>query len=143
MRDKFASYVPWIEEKLKAEVSEAASADSANLFLHLGAESPQGCPHAMGCSIFEEVEDRQFATIYISASDEYFGQVIKHEILHSLIPMGHLPEGNYLMSVRPEDPSQTHELSALEEMLLTLYNHPYLRADMTMERFRRYLVIVD
>ena len=143
MRDKFLSYVPWIEEKLKIEVSEAQSAETANIFLHLGVQSPPNCHHALGCSIYEEFEDKRFAAIYISAGDEYFGQVIKHELLHSLIPMGHLPVGNYLMSVSPEDPSQTHDLSPLEEKLLSLYNNPYLREDMTMEQFRRYLVIVD
>ena len=144
MRDKFLSYAPWIEEKLKIKVSEAESAETANLFLHLGVQSPPNCQHALGCNIYEELEDKRFATIYVSAdAGEYFGQVIKHELLHSLIPMGHLPVGNYLMSVRPEDPSQTHDLSPLEEKLLALYNNPYLREDMTMEQFQRYLVIVD
>ena len=143
MRDKFLSYAPWIEEKLKVKVSEAASSDAANIFLHLGVQSPPNCQHALGCSIYEELEDRRFATIYISAGDDYFGQVIKHEILHSLIPMGHLPVGNYLMSVSPDDPSQTHDLSQLEEKLLALYNNPYLREGMSMEQFRRYLAIED
>ena len=143
MRDKFLSYASWIEEKLKIKVSEAASAENANIFLHLGVQSPPNCHHTLGCSIYEEFEDRRFATIYISAGDDYFGQVIKHEILHSLIPMGHLPVGNYLMSVSPDDPSQTHDLSQLEEELLALYNNPYLREGMSMEQFRRYLAIVD
>ena len=141
LRDKFRSHIPWIEEKLKVKVSEAASSQAANLFLHLGVQSPANCPERYGCSIFEEVEDRQFATIYISAPDEFFSQVLKHELLHSLLPMGHLPEGNYLMSVRPEDPSQTHTLTPKEEKLLKLYTNPYLRADMTMEKFRQYLII--
>ena len=140
-REKFRAYIPWIEDKLKVKVSEAESSQAANLFLHLGVESPANCPERYGCSVFEEVDVRQFATIYISAPDEFFGQVLKHELLHALIPMGHLPEGNYLMSVRPPDPSQTHALTPLEEKLLALYTSPYLRADMTMEEFRRYLIV--
>ena len=141
LRDKFRSHIPWIEDKLKVKVSEAASSQAANLFLHLGVESPANCPERYGCSIYEEVEDRQFATIYISAPDEFFSQVLKHELLHALLPMGHLPEGNYLMSFRPSDPSQTHTLTTKEEKLLELYTNPYLRADMTMEKFRQYLII--
>ena len=141
LRDKFRSHIPWIEDKLKVKVSEAASSQAANLFLHLGVQSPPNCPERYGCSIFEEVEDRQFATIYISAPDEFFSQVLKHELLHSLLPMGHLPAGNYLMSFRPSDPSQTHTLTPKEEKLLELYTNPYLRADMTMEKFRQYLII--
>ena len=140
-REKFATYIPWIEEKLKVKVSEAESSETANLFLHLGVESPANCPERYGCNVYEEVEARRFSTIYISAPDEFFGQVLKHEILHALIPMGHLPEGNYLMSVRPPDPSQTHELTPLEEKLLALYTSPYLRQDMRIEEFRRYLII--
>ena len=143
MRDKFRSHVPWIEQKLKVKVSEADSSQAANLFLHLGVQSPVDCPERYGCSKYEEVEDRQFATIFISAPDEYFSQVLKHELLHAILPMGHLPQGNYLMSVRPPDPSQTHTLSEKEEKLLELYTHPYLRADMTMEKFRQYLIIED
>ncbi len=141
LRDKFRSFIPWIEQKLKVEVSEAQSSETANLFLHLGVESPPNCPHRLGCNTYEEVEDKRFATIYVSAPDEFFGQVLKHELLHALLPMGHLPEGNYLMSVRPTDPSQTHELTADEEKLLQLYTNPYLSEDMTMEQFRRYLII--
>ncbi len=141
MRDRFRTFIPWIEEKLGTEVSEAGSSEGANLFLHLGVQNPPDCPERYGCNRYEEVEDRVFATIYVSAPDEFFSQVLKHELLHALLPMGHLPEGNYLMSVRPADPSQTHTLSAHEEKLLKLYTHPYLRADMTMEQFRRYLVI--
>ncbi len=139
--EKFRSHIPWMEEKLKVKVSEASSAETAHILLHLGVQSPANCPERYGCSIWEEVEDRSFATIYISAPDEFFSQVLKHELLHALLPIGHLPEGDYLMSVRPPDPSQTHTLSPLEEKLLALYTHPYLRADMTMDQFRQYLVI--
>ena len=141
MRDKFRSYIPWIEEKLKVKVSEAASSQAANLFLHLGVQSPANCLERYGCSRYEDTGDKQFATIYISAPDEFFSQVLKHELLHAILPMGHLPEGNYLMSVRPPDPSQTHTLTPKEEKLLKLYTNPYLRADMTMEKFRQYLII--
>ena len=58
--------------------------------------------------------------------------------------MGHLPAGNYLMSARPTDPNQTQTLSELEEELLELYTHPYLRDGMRMEDFGdfgQYLVI--
>ena len=137
MRDKFTSLIPWTEEKLKVKVYEASSPQEANLFVHLGAQNPDGCYHAQGCSVFEET----FATIYVSAPDEYFAQVLKHEILHSLLPMGHLPQGNYLMSVRPDDPTQTHELTAFEEKLLALYTNPYLRDGIRMELFRQYLII--
>ena len=139
---KFTSLIPWINEKLGIQVEEAASAESANLFLHLGVPNPPGCFESYGCNIWEEGEAGASATIYISAPDEFHDQVLKHELLHALIPMGHLPQGNFLMSVRPTDPSQTHTLTALENSLLKLYTNPYLRADMTMEQFRRYLVIV-
>ena len=77
----------------------------------------------------------------MSAPAGYTGQVLKHELLHALLPMGHLPEGNFLMSVRPDDPAQTHDLTPFEEKLLRLYTNPYLREGMTMEQFARYLVI--
>ena len=86
-------------------------------------------------------EDGYFGTIYISAPDEFFSQVLKHELLHALLPMGHLPEGNYLMSVRPPDPSQTHTLTPRERKLLELYTNPYLREGMTMEKFNEYLIV--
>ena len=141
--DRFRAYIPWIEDKLKVRVSEAESSQAANVILHLGVQSPANCPERYGCSVLEEVDGRSFATVYMSAPDEFFGQVLKHELLHSLLPMGHLPQGDYLMSVRPGDPSQTHELTAREEKLLKLYTHPYLRDGMTMEQFRRYLVVVE
>ena len=136
-RDMFTSYIPWIEEKLNIKVYEASDSKPANLFLHLDTAVPQGCLERAGCSIWQETS----ATIYINVSDTYFGQVLKHEILHSLLPMGHLPVGNYLMALRPLDPTQTHTLSALEEKLLLLYTHPYLRDGMSMDQFRKYLII--
>ena len=143
LADEFrTTYIPWIEEKLKVRVSEAQSSREANLLLHLGVQSPaENCPERYGCNVYTEIEDRRFATIYVSAPPDFFGQVLKHELLHALLPMGHLPEGNYLMSVRPPDPSQTHTLTPKEEKLLDLYTHPYLREDMTMDQFRRYLII--
>ena len=141
LKSKFTSHIPWIEEKLKVKVSEASSADEANLFLHLGAQSPAGCMERYGCNKWEQGDEKTYATIYISAPDQYFSQVLKHELLHALLPMGHLPQGNYLMSVRPDDPSQTQTLTAWEEELLKLYTHPYLRDGMTMDLFQRYLVI--
>ena len=139
--DKFRSYIPWIESKLKVSVSQADTSDAVHVILYLGVQSPPNCPERLGCSLLQEVDGRQFADIYVSDTDQYFGQVLKHELLHALLPMGHLPEGNYLMSVRPDDPSQTNELTPHEEKLLALYVHPYLRGDMTMEQFQRYLVI--
>lgn len=137
------TYVGWIEDKLGVTVSLTESRDAAHLILHLGVENlPQGCAHALGCNIYTESEDRRFAEIYVSAgAGQYEGQVVKHELLHALLPMGHLPEGNFLMSVRPEDPEQTHDLTPLEEDLLALYVNRYLREGMTMEQFERYLVI--
>lgn len=143
MRDKFRSHVPWIEQKLKVKVSEATSPGAANLFLHFGVQSPAGCPDRYGCAKFEEVDIRQFATVYTSAPDEYFSLVLKHELLHAILPMGHLPEGNDVMSVQWVNPSQIQTLTEKEEKLLELYTHPYLRADMTMGKFRQYLVIED
>ena len=141
LREDFRSHIPWIEDKLGVEVSEAGSAEAAHLILHLGVQSPANCPERYGCSVLEELDGRTFATVYISAPQEFFSQVLKHELLHALLPMGHLPQGNYLMSVRPDDPSQTHALAPDEERLLALYTHPYLRDGMTMEQFQRYLVI--
>ena len=137
------TYVPWVEEKLGVTMSLTESEGAAHLILHLGAENPpQGCGHALGCNIYTESEDRRYAEIYVSAgAAQYEGQVLKHELLHALLPMGHLPEGNFLMSVRPTDSTQTHDLSEKEEKLLALYVNPYLREGMTMEQFERYLVI--
>ena len=140
-RSKFTEHIAWIEEKLKVTVSEAPSGRRPDLYLHLGAESPANCPERYGCNVTVEDEFGAYSTIYVSAPDEYFSQVLKHELLHALLPMGHLPQGDYLMSVRPPDPTQTHTLSPLEEKLLALYTHPYLRNNMTMDEFRRYLVI--
>ena len=141
LRASFQSYIPWMQEKLKVEVAEAPSSDEANLFLHLGIDNPPNCPERLGCGLFQEEGEKTFGTIYISAGEEYFGQVLKHELLHVLLPMGHLPQGNYLMSIRPDDPSQTQTLTPDEEKLLQLYTHAYLRDAMTMEQFSRYLVI--
>ena len=141
LREQFLSHVPWVEKNLKVKVSEAASPDSANLFLHLGVALPEGCRERHGCSRYEEGETGRSGTIFIAAPDAFFSQTLKHELLHALLPMGHLPEGNYLMSVSPLDPSQTHTLSDLELKLLQLYTHPYLRENMTMDEFRRYLNI--
>ena len=140
-RSKFTAHISWMEEKLNVTVSEAPSGQRPDLYLHLGVESPANCPERYGCNVTVEDEFGAYSTIYISAPDEYFSQVLKHELLHALLPMGHLPQGDYLMSVRPPDPTQTHTLSALEEKLLALYTHPYLRNNMTMDKFRRYLVI--
>ncbi len=141
IRGKFVSHIPWVEERLKVKVSEAASAHDANLFLHLGVESPANCPKRYGCNVWIEDETGASATIYISAPDEFFDQVLKHELLHALLPMGHLPAGDYLMSISPDDPELTQSLSLLEEKLLELYTHPYLRNGMTMEQFSAYLII--
>ena len=141
LRDRFVSHVPWVEEKLGVTLSEAGSPESADLSIHLGVPSPPNCPERYGCSEWGLDEDGFFGSIYISAPDEYFSQVLKHEILHALVPMGHLPEGNYLMSVRPPDPTRTHDLTPKEEKLLQLYTNPYLRADMTMEKFNEYLIV--
>ena len=141
LHDKFRSVIPWIEEKLKMRVRRAQSAEHADLLLHLGVESVGACPERYGCNRYEDTGDRQFATVYVSAPDQYFDQVLKHELLHALLPMGHLPAGNHLMSVRTDDPSAAQTLSALEEKLLALYTHPYLRDGMRMELFRRYLII--
>ena len=140
--DKFRALIPWVKEKLGTTISKAASAADARLFLHLGVTPPPGCGHSYGCNSLEEDPERGYsAAIYVAAIDEFFDQVLKHELLHALLPMGHLPEGNHLMSVRPTDPSQTHTLSELEGRLLELYTHPYLREGMRMDRFRRYLVV--
>ena len=140
-RDRFVSHIPWIEETLKVRASEAGSPDAADLVLHLGVQSPPDCPERYGCSVWGLDEDGYFGAIYISAPDEFFSQVLKHELLHALLPMGHLPEGNYLMSVRPPDPSQTHTLTPREKKLLELYTNPYLREGMTMEKFNEYLIV--
>ena len=141
-KPKFQALIPWIEEKLKTKVYEASSTAQANIFLHLGVSSPAGCPERYGCSIAgEDEEGKQFATIYVIDNETYFDQVLKHELLHALLPMGHLPHGNYLMSVRPDDPSQTQTLTSDELKLLDLYTHRYLRNNMTMDQFKRYLVV--
>ena len=141
-RDRVTALVPWVREKLNVELSEA-SADKASISLYLGVERPQPCPNRYGCNTWDEVEGEVSAAIFIAAPDEFFSQTLKHELLHVLLPMGHLPPGNFLMSVSPEDPSKTHTLSALEEKLLRLYTHPYLRDEMRMDEFRRYLVIEE
>ncbi len=140
-RDKLTPYIPWVTEKLGVAVEEAQSEDTAHLALYLGVENPVNCHGRLGCSIQHDDDGRMYSAIYVSAPNEYFGQVLTHELLHAILPMGHLPEGNYLMSVRPDDPNQTQTLSELEEKLLPLYTHPYLRDGMTMEQFARYLVI--
>ena len=141
LADKFRSFIPWIQDTLNVQVQPADSSEQANLFLHLGVPPPPGCLERLGCTTYEDLGHKQQATTWIDAPDHYFGQVLKHELLHGLLPMGHLPEGNYLMSVRPADPSQTNELTPDETKLLALYTHPYLEDGMTMEQFSLYLVI--
>ena len=140
---KFASLIPWVQQKLGVRLSETPEQGAADILLHLGLDRvPANCGHALGCNSWELNEHGYRGTIHIASSvGQYFEQVAKHELLHVLVPMGHLPQGNYLMSVRPDDPSQTNELSALEDELLELYVNPYVRDGMTMEQFRRYLVI--
>ena len=138
----FTDYIPWIQEKLKIRVARADDSNPANLFLHLGvANLPQGCGHAAGCNTFND--GGPTGTIWVSENVEqrYYGQVLKHELLHALIPMGHMETRNYLMSAVSDNPDQTQTLSTLENNLLLLYTHPYLRDGMTMEKFREYLII--
>ena len=45
------------------------------------------------------------------------------------------------MTVRPDDPSQTNNLTAKEEKLLKLYINQYLRDGMTTDQYRQYLII--
>ena len=140
-RSAFVSHIPWIEQKLGVRVDEAASSQQANLFLYLDSDLPAGCGEAQGCNVYEDHGETKFASIYINTADEFFGQVLKHEVLHALLPMGHVSGGEHLMSVRSTDPYQTQDLSALEEKLLALYTHPYLEDGMEIDKFRRYLII--
>ena len=136
-----ASLIPWMQEKLGITAQLASSLEEANLFLHFGGALPEGCGEAAGCNVLQETATGWQASIYVNTAPEYFLQVLKHELLHALLPMGHLPPGNYLMSARVHDPDQTQELSQWEEELLRLYTHPYLRDGITMERFRNYLIV--
>ena len=142
-RSKFTSLIPWLRETLGIQAIEADSTTAANLFLHFGGQLPAGCGEAWGCNTWEERPEGNRAWIYVSVPDEYFGQVLKHELLHALIPMGHLPTGEFLMSARPDDPSKTHTLSGKEKKLLQLYTSPYLHNGMRMEQFRKYLIIEE
>ena len=138
---KFTALIPWIKRILGTDVSRAASAGSADIRLHLALDSlPAGCGEAYGCNTFSD----NSGTIYITSdttSRGYFDQVMKHELLHVLLPMGHLPAGNHLMSVRTTDPSQAGTLSNKELKLMKLYTNPWLRDGMRIEKFREYLVI--
>ena len=138
----FTYYIPWIEEKLKVKVVRADSDNPANLFLHLGVENlPVGCGHAHGCNTFSDGGPSGRVWISSSVPQKFYTQVLKHELLHVLLPMGHMETGNYLMSAIVDDPNQTQQLSALENDLLALYTHPNLRDGMSMEKFEEYLVI--
>ena len=137
----FTNYIPWIEEKLKVKVVRADNPDSANLFLFLGVDNlPPGCGHANGCNTFSDGGPTGHVWLSSSLPQEFYAQVLKHELLHDL-PMGHMETGNYLMSAVVDDPHQTQTLSALENDLLALYTHPNLRDGMSIEKFQQYLVI--
>ena len=139
---RFTDYIPWIEEKLKVKVVRADDFGSANLFIHLGVEDlPRGCGHASGCNTFRDGGPSGEIWISENLDERYYAQVLKHEILHVLIPMGHMATGNYLMSARPGDPDQTQTLSELENALLLLYTHPNLRDGMSIEKFREYVIV--
>ena len=144
-REAFTAIIPWIEEKLGVTVSETEDPEDANLLLRLDDRSTGYCPEAWGCNVvYEKSENNPVATIYVSAPDQYFAQVLKHEVLHALLPMGHLPQSpEHLMTVRSEDPEGTQTLSDLEEKLLKIYTYQYLRDGITMEKFRPYLILTD
>ena len=77
LHEEFKDLIPWIEEKLPVKVYLAESPGSANLFLNLGVEPPRShCPERWGCSIYQDVR----STIYVSAPELYFDQVLKHEL---------------------------------------------------------------
>ncbi len=140
----FTNYITWIVDNLKVNVVPASEANPANLFLHLGVEKlPQGCGHANGCNRYTEQGEQRYGQIWISKDlpQEFYGQVLKHELLHVLLPMGHMETGNYLMSAVSDDPQQTQQLSELETALLQLYTHPNLREGMSMQKFAEYLTI--
>ncbi len=141
MRDGLEALVSWVKEKTKVKVTEVQSKDAANLVLYLGDRVSQECPGRAGCSYARQGFGNEASEIFIFEQNIYFNQVLKHELLHIILPMGHLPAGNTLMTVQPGDPSQTNNLTTKEEKLLKLYIDPYLRDGMTMDEYKQYLVI--
>ena len=141
MRDGIEALVSWVKEKTKVKVTEVNSKSAANLVLYMGDRVTQECPGRAGCSYARQGFGDEASEIFIFEPGTYFNQVLKHELLHIILPMGHLPPGNTLMTVRPDDPSQTNNLTAKEEKLLKLYINPYLRDGMTMDDYKQYLVI--
>ena len=142
IRSWFDDLIPWIEEKLNTTVTEASdSTPEANLNVYLGGNLPEGCGAAAGCNTFVDTTEGIYADIYVNTVDQYFAQVLKHELLHALLPMGHLPGGDYLMSAGQHNPDLTQNLSEFEEKLLAIYTYPYLRDGIRMDRFVNYLII--
>ena len=119
---KFTDYIPWIEEKLGVNVVEASNRGSANLTLYLGGNLPAGCGHAWGCNRFNDGGPSGDVWISSNVEDRYYAQVLKHEILHVLIPMGHMSTDNYLMSARSNNPDQSADaLNAGEQPAAALH----------------------
>ena len=141
MRSGIQTLTSWIKEKTKVKVSEVNSPDNANLILYLGDRTTKECPGRAGCSYARQGFGNEASEIFIFQQTIYFNQILKHELLHIILPMGHLPAGNTLMTVQPNDPSQTNNLTSKEEKLLKLYIDPYLRDGMTMDQYKQYLII--
>ena len=142
LSSRFAAMVPWVKAKTGIDMVEAGAGEPADLSIWLGGGLPAGCRHAAGCNILTEQGDGWYsAQIYVTDQGEYTEQVMKHELLHALLPMGHMPGGDYLMSASSTNPELTQNLTPLEERLLKLYTHPYLREGMRMDDFKRYLII--
>ena len=141
MRSGIQALTSWVKEKTNVKVSEVQSKSAANLVLYLGDRVTQECPGRAGCSYARQGFGDEASEIFIFEQGIYFSQVFKHELLHIILPMGHLPAGNTLMTVSPTDPSQTNNLTSKEEKLLKLYLDPYLRDGMTMDEYKQYLVI--
>ena len=141
MQSGIQALTSWVKEKTKVKISEVNSADNANLILYIGDRTTQECPGRAGCSYARQGFGNEASEIFIFEQGTYFNQVLKHELLHIILPMGHLPAGNTLMTVQPGDPSQTNNLTPKEGKLLKLYIDPYLRDGMTMDEYKQYLVI--
>ena len=140
-RDELPAVVAWVEDNLHVHLTEATAAQTPDLVLYLDGPVPAGCHGALGCNRYTDNGERRSAVVYIAqdTGSGFFAQVLKHELLHALVPMGHLPPGEHLMAAQTDNP--TRGLSELERKLLALYTHPYLTDGMEIDRFRNYLIV--
>ena len=151
-----------LSEILHHDIKEVGSEEEANVVALVGVDKDHSshrwlgdCPPALGCAAVTG-EDKMVRgphhfswitagaiTIWdspvLDANEKHLRGVIRHELLHALIPVGHSREVTSLMS----NSYSAFELTYLDKGLFGLYAHPLVEAGMTMSDVEALIVFRD